>query len=619
MTGNTHRQLLDSGADRELVGRKYADKHKLKSRRLKQPVTLRYMDGHKGSTITHATWQKLKIPGKNGTRTFMIKYLIADIPEGLVLGYNWLQWANPDINWKEQSLTWREDDKVLIVRKARQQVIQGAIAANEPPDWVKKEFPTTLIPQPQTLPPFRGDMDYQIRLKPGFTPKRDPPRRFSPEERREFGKLAEKEVAAGRWKISKSPQAVQMLWAAKAGATEIKDKRPCIDYRRLNQWITDDAYPIPLINDMLTDLSGKKWYSSLDLPKAYWSIRIKDQATRELMAFECNGVLYEPQVLQFGVKTAVAHFQRVIMTILGDVLNQGVRVYLDNIVVAADTKEEHDRLVRIVLERLRKHNLSIQPSKCEWFKKEVQFCGYLISEEGIRLDPEKIRAIVEWEPPRSGGKMAKTKVREFNGFCNFYRDSVDNYSDIAAPLTTLTGATTEWKWTDKEETAWNMIKTAILSAPIRAAFQEGVPVQMRTDSSDEALAAILEHKYACGHTRPIAFHSKKFNKAEQNYTVHDKELLAIVRGFEKFHTWVYGHKDPIKVYSDHQALRHFMTTTKLTQRHARWAEKLGEYNFIIQHVKGKDNAAADALSRKDRTGEYAGGGIRPLQEKHFEN
>lgn len=613
--GNHHRQLVDSGADRELIGRHYAKRHSLKQHPLNRPLNIQFMDGSRGPKITHEVFMTHEFRATNGTREFRISYLVADIPEDLVLGVTWLQVANPDIDWTHGTFQWRTPHALKIkIRRARKQIIQGAILANDPPTWVQQEFPDVLTQLPVTdLPPHREGIDYAITLKTGFVPKREPNRSFSPEERKGFAELSAKETAAGRWRLSNSPQAVQMLWAAKAGG----EKRPCHDYRPINKWIDDNGFPIPVIKNLMTDVAGSKFLTSLDLPKAYNQIRIKDTLTEDMLSFYCNGALYAPRVMQFGSKTAVAHFQYVITKILHDDIGRGVHAYLDNIIIYANTQEEHDRLVRSVLNRLRQHRLTIQPKKCEWRKQEVQFGGFLVSENGIRMDPVKIEAIRTWAPPRTGGPLAKTKVREFIGFCNFYRDCIEHFSEIALPLTALTSAKVLWSWGDKEEASWAMLKTAVLSAPVRTAYFQGVPMEMHTDACDEALGAVLSHRFACGHAQPIAFYSKKLNSAEQNYTVHDKELLAIVRALQFFREWVHGSPTPLKVWSDHKALQHFLHTTKLTQRHARWAETLSEYRFEIQHVAGRANRAADAISRKDATEVTAGGGQSPLTTSHF--
>lgn len=627
--GKEHPQLVDSGSDREIVGRRYAVRHGLKTKALARPVQLRYMNGEISSEITHATWQKFFLPGTNGVVRFHIKYLIADIPEGFVLGLSWLRYANPDIDWPSGTIRWRNKDipavdpaplpdtppaTIIYARKARDQIIASDIAANEPPDWVKTKHPMVLDTSERGLPPLRGDMDYRIEMKPGFVPKRQPNRSYSQAEMTIFREMAEKEVAAGRWRVGNGPQAVQMLLAAKAGG----EKRPCHDYRPINPFIIDDAFPIPNMKDLMRDIAGCLFLTSLDLPKAYNKVRLADKRTEDLLAFICAGMLYAPRVMQFGSKTAVSHYQRFILSVLGDVIGRGVLAYLDNIVIYASTQAEHDRLLSLVLTRLEENDLTIQPKKCEWSKNEVQFCGFMIGEQGIRLDPEKLRAIRDWEPPaKEGGALARTHLRGFIGFVNFYKDGIDHFSDIAAPLTDLQSPLKEWKWGDREQNAFETLKKVAMTAPLRAAFRFGIPVEMHTDASNEAIAATIEHRYACGHTQPIAFYSRKLNKAERNYNVHDRELMAIRDAFRSFHSWLHGSPKPVKVYSDHKALEHFLHTTKLTQRHARWAEELGEYTFQIQHVPGRENGAADGLSRQYAETTEEKNSVTVLKPEHF--
>jgi hypothetical protein len=620
--GRDMKQLLDSGADRELVGKQYAIKNNIKIKKLKEPVGIRYMDGKSGKDITHATWQLIKVPGTNGTRTFRVKYLVADIPEGWVLGHNWLKTIDPIINWQAGNLTWRkhtpfqyitEDPLLARARRARKQIIQSSIQANQAPDWVQKEFPQELIPRTSGVPPHRGELDYKIQMKPDWKPKREPNRSFSPEERRMFVEL--EKMNKELWRIGNGPQAVQMLWAAKAGG----EKRPCHDYRPLNIGIVDDGYPIPPIKDLMTDIMGCEHITSLDLPKAYNEVRVADKETEDLLAFYCNGKLYAPRVMQFGSKTAVSHYQRFITTILGDVIGQGVHAYLDNIVVFAKTREKHDELLRKVLTRLGKAHLAIQPRKCEWDKSEVQFCGFLVGKEGLRLDPAKLQAIRDWPEPHKGPNRTslKTQVREFVGFCNYYRGSVEGYSEIAAPLTTLQSPSARWEWGERERTSWKMLKLAIMSAPVLAAYDERLPIEAHTDASNTAYGATIEQRYDCGHTLPIAFMSGKFSQGKENWATHDKELFAIVQLFKQHRSWLHGSPGGVTVWTDHSALKHFLTTTKLTQKHARWAQMLGEFSIVIKHVPGRANKAADALSRQGEEQGPVGRELSPLKEEHF--
>lgn len=603
-------QLVDSGASRELVGGKYLTAHGLKSKKLAQPVSVEYMDGRLGH-VTHATWQQVRVQGDNGIRRFTVKYLVIPGTEGFTLGMTWLEYADPDLSFKNKTLKWR--GPILHCRKARTRIIQGEIQSNEPPAWVKTKHPEVLVPRTSGLPPHREGLDYEVKLKPGFVPKRQPTRRYSPEERSLFYTLGNEEELSGRWRIGKGPQAVQMLWAAKAGGK----KRPCVDYRPLNEWIIDDAYPLPRIKDLMTDIAGCKVITSLDLPKAYNEIRNKDERTEDLLAFYCGSKLYAPRVMQFGSKTAVAHFQRFIMVVLGDLVGRGVHAFLDNIIVFARSQKEHDGLLDETLKRLHQNHLTIQPAKCEWSKQEVQFCGFLVGTEGIRLDPEKLRAIADWKAPsKDRPEPLKTQIREFLGFCNFYRDAVKMYSDIAAPLTALTSATVPWQWGKAEEASFRLLKMAILTAPVRAAFDETLPKEVHTDASDRGVGGTVEQVYPDGTKKPIAFFSGKLDKHQLNYATHDKELLAIVKTFRFAEEWLLGSPKPINVWTDNASLKWFLGKQNLNQRQVRWAEELAKFRFVIHHIPGRTNQAADALSRMhgaetERVQES------PLRTEHF--
>ena len=592
----------------------------LRKERLTHRMGLQLMNGSMGRDITHMTVQTFRFTATNGPRIMRIEFLIADIAEGFVLGHNWLKQINPMIDWQTEQLAWRHTNKppssgggiIISARRARKQIIQGAIQSNEPPEWVKREHAAVLRPrEPGTLPPHRQGFDYELRMKPGFKPQRDKPRRWNSDEREAFRRLAEESLREGYWRVSRSPQAVQMLWAAKAGG----EKRPCTDYRRLNAWMEDDAYPVPNIRDLMMDIAGSSHLTSLDIPKAYHEIRVKDGRTRELLAFQCGDEIYEPEVMQFGSKTAVAWFQRFINHVLRRNLGKGVLAYLDNIIIYAKTQKEHDRLLREALEDLEANGLRVKPEKCEWDKPEVQFCGFLVSADGVRLDPEKLAAVRDWPSPKHATEK-KTAVREFLGFCNFYRDHIHRFSEIAAPLTSLTSKTTPWEWGKAEEASFQLLKVAVVTAPVVGQYDPTKPIEFHTDASDKAIAGIAEQRDSEGKLRPLGYHSKKLNAAEQNYPTHDKELLAVVQTLRKFHHWCAG---KVKVWTDHAALRHFLTTTQLTQRHARWAQELGEYHLEIAHVAGRANRAADALSRS------GGGGVndsrevmRPLRQEHFQ-
>jgi hypothetical protein len=625
-------QLLDCGSSRELMNKDFVEKHGLKTEPMEHPVMLEYMDGRQSERITRMTVQTFVMKGKK----IRVEYLVCNIAEEAVLGLNWLQEHNPDINWALEDWTWREHVEptnwrvaARMVRqafernttptpvtgtqcstmralKARKRIVQGDIQYNEPPQWVRERHAGALGErEPGTLPPKRPGWDYEIEMKPEWKPRQERARNFSPQERRMFEDLAELEThgfrdGGWRWKISSSEQKAQMLWAAKAGG----EKRPCVDYRYLNSGMVGDAYPLPKISDMTQDAAGKRWLSSLDIPKAYHELRTSEK-TRHLLAFQCGTEQYEPVVMQFGTKTAVQWWQRFLSHVLRRHLKKGVHVYLDNILVYTDTEEEHDRILSDVLTDLEKENLTVKENKCEWKKHEVQFCGFLIGQNGIRMDPVKVQAVTDWEIPHnakiSEGEK-RTSVREFLGFTQFCKDKIPDYSEIAAPLTDLTKEKRTFRWGEKEQRSFDKLKHAFTTAPVLMPLNENAPKMTFTDASDRSIGGVVV-QLVKGKMEPIAFWGKKLSDTEERYSTHDRELMALRYCFIKHRHWLHGAPGKTIAWTDHSSLRHFLKTTQWKDRQVGWGTDLGEFDIEIRHLPGRSNRAADALSRKHAPGQ----------------
>jgi hypothetical protein len=621
--------LLDTGATCNCVGERWAKAHKWALKALKNTQTVEVVGGDI-LDVTHYSERRIACKSSNGRVEDNERFLVIprsnDIP---LLGMGWIRTHKVNILWNKRILfgdiagqttpsnlpkpeletSPLADQRIF---KARTRIIQGEIQSNEPPGWVTNEFAQVLAEHPETpegLPPSRGELDYKIVIKPDFKPELEPGRRhFNLAETEAFAELAKQEEAAGRWEVQKHPKNVaEMLWAAKAGASTVKDKRPCIDYRHLNTGIQGDSFQLPLTKNQLHTLARGTVLTSMDIPKAYNQVLISDPETRAWLSFRCNGQVYSPTVMQFGSKTAVAHFQRFMTTILGDIVNKGCVVYLDNIVTHGATEQQQDLTLRACLTRLRNNHLNVKTKKCEWNKPVVQFCGFFVGGGKITLDPEKTRAIQEWPEPAGGQKESlKTQVREFLGFCNFYRDAFKEYSGMVEALTRLTSKTVEWTWGDTERAAFNGLKAAAQLLPERHGWNPEKPLLAYSDASDRACAMTFQQEDDDGTQWPIGFWSKKFDSTQTKWPTYDKEMAAVVWGLAANKEWVHcglsGNKTT--VFTDHKALLHWMDgrNTK-SSRHQRWADDLLDYdNLQFSFVKGKDNGAADGLSRKDKGG-----------------
>jgi len=354
----------------------------------------------------------------------------------------------------------------------------------------------------------------------------------------------------------------------------------------------------------------------MDLKNGFNLIQIREGDAWKT-AFRTSYGLYEFQVMPFGLTNAPSTFQDMMNHVLSDLLDVGVLAYMDDILVYAGTKSEHDYLVKEVLRRLQDNGLAVSPEKCVWRAQEVEFLGYVIGKEGIKMSNDKVQAVLSWKTPKS-----LTEVQSFLGFANFYRRFIQDYSKVARPLTELTKKVEKWEWNNEAGRAFEELKQRFTTAPILAHFDAQKPVIIETDASDFAIGAVLLQRDDEGRLHPVAFHSRKFQPAEINYEVHDKELLAVIDAFKHWRRYCEGAAHQVQVFSDHQNPEYFTTTKVLNRRQARWAQELAGVDFRIYYRSGTQNGQPDALSRHPEYRPEKGGiENQPitavLQEKHL--
>jgi len=365
-----------------------------------------------------------------------------------------------------------------------------------------------------------------------------------------------------------------------------------VDYRGLNKVTIKNRYPLPLIGELLDRLKTAKLFTTIDLRGAYNLVRMAEGEEWKT-AFRTRYGHYEYQVMPFGLTNAPASFQHFINDIFSDILDTYVVAYLDDILIFSNNLDDHIKHVREVLSRLRDNSLFGKLEKCNFHKSSTIFLGYIISSNGIKMDPEKVEATLTWPTP----KCVKD-IQSFIGFANFYCRFIKDFAKVVAPLTRLTKKDTAWLWNTTTQNAFDTLKTAFTSAPILKYFNPELPIIVETDASDFAIGAVLSQKDNTGILHPIAYFSRKFIPAELNYEIYDKELLGIVEAFRVWRAYLEGAQYQITVITDHKNLEYFTTTKVLNRRQARWAETLGNYNFIIKYIPGTLNGKPDALSRR---------------------
>jgi hypothetical protein len=307
------------------------------------------------------------------------------------------------------------------------------------------------------LPPERPGIDHRIETKPGFIPKTSKIYPLSEKEREAVKTFINENVEKGFISESKSPQASGFFFVGKKSG----DLRPCQDYRYINDWTVKNAYPLPLPLSLVARLHGAKYFTKMDVCSGYNNIRIHPD-NRWKAAFTTEFGLYEPNVMFFGLCNSPATFQAYMNCTFQQEINEGwLIIYMDDILIFSNTLDEHRTRTRRILEKIRKEHLFLKPEKCTFDAQEVEYLGMIIRPGHVAMDTAKTEGIKDWPTPTS-----VKDVRSFLGFCNFYRNFVPHYSDIARPLIDLTKKDIKFLWSDPCQHAFNELKACFLKQPV---------------------------------------------------------------------------------------------------------------------------------------------------------
>uniref|UniRef100_A0A3B1J8V2 Gypsy retrotransposon integrase-like protein 1 n=1 Tax=Astyanax mexicanus TaxID=7994 RepID=A0A3B1J8V2_ASTMX len=287
-------------------------------------------------------------------------------------------------------------------------------------------------------------------------------------------------------------------------------------------------------------------------------------------------------------------FQAMVNAVLRDMLGRFVIVFIDNILVYSRNIVEHVQHVSEVLRRLLQHQLYVKAKKCLFHQSSVAFLGYILSKEGIEMDPTKIAAVLSWPTPRT-----IKDLQRFLGFANFYRRLIRGFSVLAAPLTSaLRGGEKKLRWNKDTEQSFQNLKNRFTSAPILKHPNPELQFVVEVDASEVGVGAVLSQRQGTPpKLYPCAFFSRKLSEAERNYDIENRELLAVKMALEEWRHWLEGAKLPFVVFTDHKNLEYIRTAKRLNPRQARWALFFTRFDFHITYRPGSKNIKADSLSR----------------------
>ena len=414
-------------------------------------------------------------------------------------------------------------------------------------------------------------------------------RRIPPFQRKEVNDMLDDMLRNKIIRPSNSPWSSPILLVRKKDGT----LRCCVDFRRLNEITIKDAYPLPRIDESLDALSGSKYFTVIDLKSGYWQLPL-EEISKEKTAFSTHRGLFEFNVLPMGITNGPAAFARLMNNVLAGLTWDVCLVYLDDTIVVGRTFDEHITNLERVLQRFRKANLQLNPKKCQWFQREVQYLGHRVSSTGVHTEPSTVEKVQTWPRPEN-----QKQLRSFIGLCSYYRRFVKNFAQIAEPLHRLTGKHAKFTWTPECEAAFITLRQSLCQAPVLAlpdfSAEAGVFI-LDTDASDTAIGCVLSQKGQDGLERVIAYGSRCLNRAERNYCVTRREMLAMVYFIQELRPYLLGR--PFLLRTDHSALTWLQTFKEPTGQIARWIQKLQEYQFTTEYRPNPKHRNADALSRR---------------------
>nr|CAN62821.1 hypothetical protein VITISV_013041 [Vitis vinifera] len=437
---------------------------------------------------------------------------------------------------------------------------------------------TDVFEEPTGLPLVR-DYDHQIDLKDEAGPINCRPYRYAAVQKDAIEKLIGEMLHAGVIRQSRSPYTSPVVLVKKKDGSW----RLCVDYRALNQVTVKDKFPIPVIEELLEELGGSTIFSKIDLRSGYWQIRMHEPDVPKT-AFKTHEGHYEFLVMPFGLTNAPSTFQSLMNNIFQPYLRKFIPVFFDDILIYSRSFSDHIHHLSIALQVLRENLLYAKSNKCFFGHSSIEYLGHVISSGGVYTDPQKVVAVRDWPTP-----ITLKQLRGFLGLTGYYRRFVKDYGKIAKPLTDLLKKDA-FHWTEGSNQAFMALKQAMITAPVLALPNFSKEFIIETDASGQGIGAVLMQE---GH--PIAYISKALSDRFQTLSTYEKEMLAILMAIKKWESYLVDRHFVIK--TDHQSLKYLLEQRVTTPTQQALVAKLMQYDYEIRYKQGKENVAADALSR----------------------
>ena len=645
------RILIDSGSTQQYVSTAFISKYSLPVER----------DDGSPHWVQVANGTYMESTGSVDLTLAMDRYQtrihakVLDMPEyDVILGLDWLQTANPVIDWQDMSIQVREESGTIHelspqdpVRYVHTQEGTYAVEGIDPisvkgvekmlrcPGAVYCLFNIRPVAEEKVPTPSDLDLDpislvttghdkakkilanyrhvFREDLPPELPPTRELEHRIdtgdaspinlnayplSPVHLAEQSRQLSQMLTQGIIQESSSPWGFPVLFVKKPGGKW----RMCIDYRALNAVTRKNGYPLPRISECCDLIGRAKVLSKLDLTQGYYQVQVAPE-DREKTAFNTREGKFEYRAMPFGLANAPATFQTLMNRILRKcIARRFVIVYLDDIVIFSNSVTEHCEHLTEVLTILADNKLYAKPTKSVLMVTELEFCGHLVGNGKLQPLRSKVQVITDWPVPQNVHEM-----RQFLGLATFYRRFIRDFAKICVPLFELlkeVDAEQRKKrfrkitWNATCELAFCKLKEALTSGPTLLQPDTTLPFIIETDASEWAIGCVLlQEEPGSGKLHPVAYDGRKLSPAEVNYPVHEKELLAVKNALQIWRIYIDNGHTTI-IYTDHESLKYLATMRNPTKRLARWIEEFGEYNVDLRYRRGRDQVVPDAISRR---------------------
>ncbi|KAM9999378.1 hypothetical protein ACTFIZ_002933 [Dictyostelium cf. discoideum] len=423
------------------------------------------------------------------------------------------------------------------------------------------------------------DIEHSIKLTDEKVSVYTPPYKTSPADKEFIEEYIKDALEKGIIEKSDSSQ-----YGSPIVLSRKNDKiRFCVNYKKLNDLTIKDRYPLPLISDCWYYLKDAKVFSKIDLTSGYYQIKMKEE-DKDKTTFVSHMGQFRYTVMPFGLCNAPATFQRYMNELLKDELRKSNIGFIDDCIIYSMNNKCHIEHVKILFEKFKEKGAKLQLTKCEFEKEEIKFLGYIVSKNGITYDGSKFTELLKTPPPSNQKELMKLL-----GTVNYFRTFIKNFTYLTSSFYPLLKKGVNFKWTNELEYDRIKLFTTLAQSNLLSFPQDTDDNVIETDASIIGIGGVMTQN-----GKPVSYYSRTLNNAEKNYSVTERECLAIIESIKYFKSYINGRK--VKIITDHQPLK-YLLTGKFTDRITRWTVLLQEYNYEIIYRPGKENFLADALSR----------------------